>query len=172
MLACIDVDYRDHDTIAVAACVLFRDWRDGHPADEKTVLVTSVEAYVPGEFWRRELPCILRLLDDVDSPLEAILIDGYVWLDGAGRPGLGGRLFEAMGRKVPVIGVAKNAFTGATLAVEVRRGTSTKPLYVTAAGVDVHEAAACVESMHRPFRIPTLIRRADQRCRAHRAPES
>ena len=165
MLACIDVDYRDNDSMAVAACVLFDDWQDEQPADEKTAIITSVDDYVPGQFYKRELPCILRVLEDVVVPLDAIVIDGYVWLGDASKPGLGAYLFQAMHQSVPIIGVAKNEYSGAVLALEVLRGTSTKPLYVTAAGIEVETAAARVKAMHGPFRIPTLLKRVDQLCR-------
>lgn len=167
MLACIDVDYRDRDAIAVAGCVLFGDWRDAVPRDEKIARVAGVARYVPGQFYQRELPSILGVLQQVEAPLATILIDGYVWLDERQRPGLGGHLYRALHEQVPVIGVAKNRYRGATLALEVHRGRGKKPLYVTAAGVNARVAAARVQTMHGPFRIPTLIKRADRLCREH-----
>jgi deoxyribonuclease V len=48
----------------------------------------------------------------------------------------------------------------------VVRGTEAKrPLYVTAAGVGVDQAAAWVRSMHGPHRLPTLLKRVDRLCR-------
>jgi deoxyribonuclease V len=54
-------------------------------------------------------------------------------LSPQGRPGLGAHLYDRIG--TPVVGVAKTAFRSATHAVAVRRGSATKPLYVTAAGM-------------------------------------
>ena len=51
-------------------------------------------------------------------------------------------------------------------AIEVVRGSSAKPLYITAAGITSEAAAAHVRAMHGPFRIPTLIALADALCRA------
>ena len=166
MLACVDVDYRDHE--AVAACVLFRAWTDAAGAAEEVEHIAQVEPYQPGQFYRRELPCLLAVLARVPAPPEAVVVDGYVWLADEAAPGLGGHLYAALGRTVPVIGVAKTRFAGATLARPVVRGTSRRPLWVTAAGIDPDDAARHVTDMHGPFRIPTLLKRVDQLCRGAR----
>ena len=162
MLACVDVDY--HDGRAVAACVLFRAWCDSESAGECVDEIVQVETYQPGQFYRRELPCLLSLLARIKEPLETIVIDGYVWLGDETKPGLGAHLFEALGRNVPVVGVAKSRFAGAE-AETVCRGSSRRPLYVSAAGMDRQTAARHIQSMHGPYRIPTLLRKVDQLCR-------
>lgn len=159
MLACLDVDYRDDR--ARAACLRFADWADGEPAGERAIELDAPADYQPGQFYRRELPCLLAVLAG-EPALDGLVIDGYVWLDGAGeRPGLGAHLWEAMGRRVFVVGVAKNPFAGGA-AAEVCRGQSARPLYVTAAGVERDWAAARVAEMHGEHRLPTLLRRVDQ----------
>ncbi len=95
------------------------------------------------------------------GPLEAIIVDGYAWL-APGRPGLGAKLHEATG--VPVIGVAKTRFRDAP-AVEVLRGRSAKPLYVTAAGMASDDAGRAVASMAGADRTPVLLRRVDRLAR-------
>jgi deoxyribonuclease V len=162
MIACVDVDYRGDE--AVAACVLFRSWTDGESAGERVERMAGVQPYQPGEFYRRELPCLLGVLAKVADPLEAVVVDGYVWL-GENRPGLGSHLFAALGKTLPVIGVAKNWFAGAETAIPVLRGGSQRPLFVTAAGLDPQIAAANIRDMHGPFRIPTLLKKVDQLCR-------
>lgn len=163
MLACVDVDYRDDAT--VAACVLFRDWADEAEAAHLVDRGPPAEPYVPGEFYRRELPALLRVLGAVAEPVEAVVIDGYVWLGGEERPGLGAYLHEALGRRVPVIGVAKTTFHSSRLAVPVLRGASQRPLLVTAVGMELQSAAACIQRMHGPSRLPTLLKRVDRLCR-------
>src|SRR5262245_50969470 len=71
VMACVDVDYRGDS--AVAACVLFRDWTDGAPAGQHVQSIQGIEAYVPGQFYRRELPCLLAVLAEVAHPLEVVL---------------------------------------------------------------------------------------------------
>ena len=121
--------------------------------------------YEPGSFYKRELPCLLAILRDVPHALEAIVIDGYVWLDVNERPGLGGHLFAALG--TPIVGVAKTMFRGAP-AIPVIRGSGARPLFVSAAGMAVEEAARQVAAMSGAFRIPTLLKRVDQLCRGQR----
>jgi deoxyribonuclease V len=166
MIACVDVDYRVSQ--AVAACVLFRSWSDAVSADEKIALITEVDPYVPGHFYRRELPCLLAVLAQVCDPIDVIVIDGYVWLRDEQAPGLGARLYQALSRSIPVIGVAKNCFRGVVAAAAVRRGTSQQPLYVTAVGMDLKLAAKHIQSMHGKHRIPTLLKRVDRLCREYR----
>lgn len=160
MIACLDADYRSSH--ALAACVLADAWTSSAPADRLVARVESVSDYAPGRFFERELPCLRAVLALVRGPLEAAIVDGCVWLDG--RPGLGAHLFEALGRTVPVVGVAKTPFRGAE-AKEIRRGLARRPLYVTAAGLDPDLAAARIREMHDPFRVPTLLREVDRLCR-------
>lgn len=163
MIACVDVDYRASG--AVAACVLFREWSDGTAARETVVPIATVEEYEPGKFYRRELPCLLSVLEAAGGAPDVVVVDGYVWLADEREPGLGAHLHEALGGRSAVVGVAKTRFMRATLAHEVLRGTSRHPLFVTAAGMDADEAARHVGQMHGPHRIPTLLKRVDQLCR-------
>lgn len=100
--------------------------------------------------------------------IEAIVIDGFVNLDDSGKLGLGGHLYEALNKAIPIIGVAKNDFIdlihGKRL---VYRGTSAKPLYITAAGMELNVAADFIKSMHGDFRIPTLLKQLDVLTKQH-----
>ncbi|MBY0523033.1 MAG: endonuclease V [Gemmataceae bacterium] len=162
MIACVDVDYRDRE--ALAACVLFHSWGAAVSTDEKVIRVAPIEPYEPGQFYRRELPCLLAVLDRVRAAADAVVVDGYVWLRDEQTPGLGAHLFEALGRSIPVVGVAKTCYRSAA-AIAVTRGSSRRPLYVTAVGMAVEEAARHVQIMHGQFRIPTQLKRVDRLCR-------
>ena len=154
MIGCVDVDYQP-DRVT-AACV-GAEWADEIAAIEVVVRTPGAAAdYEPGAFYQRELPYLRGVLARMPA-LEAILVDAYVWL-GPERPGLGWHLHRELG--VPVIGVAKNPFVGAE-AIEVTRGASARPLYVTAIGLAVADAAARVRDMHGEHRIPTLLGRVD-----------
>lgn len=163
-LACVDVDYRNRG--AVAGCVVFAGWTDAVSARElvATARADEVAAYVPGQLYLRELPLLERVLALVTDPLDVVIVDGNVWLDGAGAPGLGARLWDARGRAGAVIGVAKTVYAGAP-SIPVVRGSSANPLHVTAAGMDPAEAAARIRDMDGPFRLPTLLTRVDRLCR-------
>ncbi len=67
---------------------------------------------------------------------------------------------------IPVIGVAKSRFRTATHAVPVVRGSSARPLFVTAAGMPAADAAALVRDMAGRYRLPDALRRADTLARA------
>lgn len=161
LVAGLDVDYRD--TVAVAAGVWFRGWSASETEAEVVTTIQEVAPYQPGEFYRRELPCLLAVL--ARGPAAGVVVvDGYVWL-APERAGLGAHLYAALGERTVVIGVAKSRFAGATDAVPVYRGSSRSPLYVTAAGVSAAEAAGWVASMNGPYRVPSLLKRADQLAR-------
>jgi deoxyribonuclease V len=162
-LVVTDVHYQS--TAGCAAAVVADAWEAQFPSSTHAALVMPVADYEPGAFWRRELPCLQAVLDGLAPTL--VVVDGYVWLDADGRKGLGAHLHEALG--VPVVGVAKTAFDGSAHAREVLRGVSARPLWVTAVGVDVDEAAAAVGRMHGPHRLPTLLQLADGLARAGRA---
>jgi deoxyribonuclease V len=163
MIAAFDVQYEG--TCGRVACVTFTDWTAEVPAREYVSRVNEVQDYEPGEFWKRELPCILAALNAVDPPPHTVVIDGYVWLDADARPGMGAHLFEALRRRVAVVGVAKTAFRGSEHAARVSRPGTRRPLFVTAAGVPLEEAAARVGRMSGQHRIPSLLRRVDQLAR-------
>ncbi len=160
-IAAFDVHYLE-DGRASAAAVVFAAYGDDTAIAAYHRMLARPAAYVPGAFYRRELPGILALMDLIHRPLATLIVDGYVSLGP--RPGLGRYLFEALDTQVPVIGVAKSRFQ-AVPAHEVYRGTSRRPLYVTAAGMAVEEAAAKIQAMHGTHRIPTLLQRVDRLAR-------
>jgi deoxyribonuclease V len=143
--------------LVVAGEPTFRFMLAEHVAD-----LTGVAPYRPGAFFRRELPAVEAVLA-VAGPVDLLIIDGYVDLDPTGRPGLGAHVHERLG--IPVVGVAKTHFRTASHAVPVLRGSSRRPLFVTAAGVTVDEAAALVASMVGGFRLPDALRRVDRLAR-------
>jgi len=157
MIAAFDVHYFG-DGGACTAAVLFSDYVDQTPKVEYVDIIYKVEDYIPGEFYKRELPCILKLVEKIKVPLNELIIDGYVMLGD--KPGLGQYLYDSLDRKFPVIGVAKSRFKGAKGA-EVFRGKSKKPLYITTAGMGLQEAYEKIRMMHGNYRIPTLLRRVD-----------
>lgn len=60
-----------------------------------------------------------------------------------------------------MLGVAKTWFND-THATPIFRGASSKPLFVTSAGMEPTEACAAIQSMAGPYRIPTLLKLVDQ----------
>ncbi len=163
MIACADVYYGP--TQAVASCLLFRDWPDDHACFQLTEALKKPAPYEPGRFYLRELPGLLSVLKKLPEAPGVIIIDGYVWLGDEFRPGLGAYLYEALGRTTAVIGVAKTLFQTGPAVRAIRRGRSLRPLYVSAAGMDLNEAADHALELHGEFRIPTLLKNVDRLCR-------
>jgi deoxyribonuclease V len=128
----------------------------------QTAMVIPGAPYRPGEFYRRELPALRAVIPPAEE-LTLIVVDGYVDLDPAGRPGLGAHVRAEYG--VPVIGVAKTAFRSATHAAQVLRGQSRRPLYVTSAGISLAEAAHLVTEMAGKFRLPDALKLVDRLAR-------
>jgi len=159
--AAVDVHYLG-GAGARAALVTASDARFTELAGTATILVAEAEQYRPGEFYLRELPAIRAVCRDA-GPFALIVVGGYVDLDPAGRPGLGAHVHDEFG--VPVIGVAKTTFRTATHAAQIRRGQSARPLFVTAAGMTIADAASLIENMAGPFRIPDALRTADRLAR-------
>jgi len=166
LFVAVDVHYVDDGT-ARAAMVAARDSRFSMICGADTAVTAVGAPYQPGEFYRRELPPLRAVLPSPGT-LALIVVDGYVDLDAAGRPGLGAYVHAEFG--VPVIGVAKTLFKTATHAAQVLRGGSSRPLYVTAAGLPVADAARVVAEMAGGFRLPAALKLADRLARGLEEP--
>ncbi|MEE4353799.1 MAG: endonuclease V [Desulfatiglans sp.] len=159
----VDVQYNDEVGYATAAGVSFGTVESDKVREEHVVVTENPARYVSGEFYRRELPCILRLLELFQVQANTIIVDGYV--DLGPKPGMGRYLYNALEQDIPIIGVAKNPHIAAKTAIPVLRGMSKKPLYVTAAGMDLDSACAFIIKMDGKHRIPTMLKRVDQLAR-------
>ena len=156
----IDVHYEDN--AAYAAGVLFEHWSDSSPAQTVRCERHGLANYEPGQFYKRELPVIIELLGSLPQPIETIVIDGYVQLGNEQRAGLGMHLWDALDRSSPIVGVAKNRFQNTPGEAELLRGSSAKPLFVSAVGVSLENAKQAIFAMHGEHRIPTLLKVVDQ----------
>lgn len=160
MIAIVDAAYGDG--ASAAGCVIAADWESGEALSEFSHRAGPAADYQPGEFYQRELPLLVSVLGMLPRRPDVIVIDGYVWLGVEDRKGLGAHLFDALGGTTAIVGIAKTKFHGASYwAADVRRGASDSPLYVTAVGMTLEDAAAAAKLMHGPHRIPTLVGRAD-----------
>jgi deoxyinosine 3'endonuclease (endonuclease V) len=152
---------------AKTACVSINQWEDKEAVSVITETISGIKEYESGSFYLRELPCIISLLKTIElNEKDIIVIDGFVILDDDNKNGLGGYLFDHLSRAIPVIGVAKNDFVKLqNNKRQVFRGESKKPVYITAMGIDLDTASKLIGSMEGPYRIPTLLKMADQKCR-------
>lgn len=162
MILAFDTYYFENN--AKTVCLAFGNWSDPKELDIFSETLENVNEYIPGELYKREMPCILSLLQKIDYPnIEAIIIDGFVFLDDNGKLGLGGHLYEALNQKIPIIGVAKSNF--ATInrkKKELYRGQSNNPLYITSIGIDLDNATEKIRSMCGQYRMPALLKELDK----------
>jgi len=162
VILAVDVQY--HKNVAFSAGVLFSDWHSATPSGEYVSIVKDIKDYEPGNFYKRELPCIMQLLDEHQLTPSTIIVDGYVFLDGKEKPGLGKKLYDSLSGNVEVIGVAKNMFSGIPKECELYRGKSKNPLYITAIG-NLEKAKENIAKMHGIYRVPDLLKKTDRLCR-------
>ena len=161
MILAFDVYYAD-DTAKVV-CAVLQQWQDAAATHHWIKYLAVPAEYIPGEFYKRELPCILSILEQIDlTTITCIVIDGFVVLDDEGKKGLGAHLYDALQKKVPVIGVAKTNFHSNTAnVVPIYRGESKNPLYITATGIELQQAATHIQDMAGDYRIPTVLKELD-----------
>jgi deoxyribonuclease V len=143
---------------ANAAAAAFDAWDAAEATKVYVSRIAHVEKAVRGELDLRELPCVMQLLREHNLEPELIVIDGFVHLDADESPGLGQHLHQALGGRVPVVGVSKKSLPGLAMQFEVMREEETQPLFVTCAGIDIGAAKARLRAMHGRKRLPTLMK--------------
>lgn len=159
------------ETASAAAAILAEKWTAEAPARTLAKRFPPAPPYRSGAFYRRELPLLLALLEEISGP-RVVVVDGYVQIDAAGAPGLGAHLHRAIDAAAPVVGVAKSPLAGDDFSIPVRRGASARPLHVTALGMDPRQAADHVAGMAGAHRIPLLLQAVDHAARAALADRS
>ncbi|WP_343618415.1 endonuclease V [Flavobacterium sp.] len=162
MILAFDTYYFDNK--AKTVCLEFSEYNQKENFKIHTEIIENVEEYIPGEFYKRELPCIMSVLNQINlENIEVIIVDGFVYLDDDKKYGLGGHLYEKLNRQIPIIGVAKTNFASIEKDKKaLYRGDSIKPLYITSIGIDLEEAFKKIENMHGEFRMPTLLKELDR----------
>lgn len=163
MFLAIDVQYSNG--LGFVSAVTFNDWSADKPLTIYESTLSGIAEYESGQFYKRELPCLLKLLEEHQLVPELMIIDGYVTLGKEGKSGLGAYLYEALQQSTKIIGVAKRSFLGVTDDLKILRGQSKNPLFITSAGIDLEEAKHCILQMHGLNRIPTLLKLVDSLCR-------
>lgn len=161
MILAFDTYYFDDKAKTIA--IEFDSWTNENTSRVYEETISGIDEYIPGEFYKRELPCILSLLKQIDlSTCEAIIIDGFVVLNDDNKIGLGGYLYNTLEKKIPIIGVAKNDYAKIqTQKRPVLRGESKKPLFITAMGIDLDLASTHIENMKGNYRFPDLLKQVD-----------
>ncbi len=159
MIACFDVHY-DNDC-ANAAAIVFNQWADEKPVEQYIVRCNQVGEYCAGSFYQRELAPLREVIQQIKHPIHTYVIDAYCHLSVDCSPGLGAYLHQELPHNSAVIGVAKNCFRETDHAIELLRGGSDRPLFVSSIGIDYQTAANHIKSMTGNYRMPTLLKMVD-----------
>ena len=161
--ACFDVKY--YDNFAIIGYVVFENHKSKEPYIADHVKHENIEPYVSGQFYKRELPCLLTAIEQIKVDISLIYVDANVFL-GNDKKGLGWHLHNALEGKIPVIGISKSLFKESEkVVISVKRESSIKPLFVSSIGIENKKAAKMVEEMHGEFRLPDMIKLADKMSR-------
>ncbi len=163
-IACFDAYY--YNNYAKACCVVFDIIPSEKVISRYCEIVDPIKNYISGEFYKRELPCILGIHSKLAADIDIIIVDSYVFLEN-GKKGLGAHLFEALNNTIPIIGVAKNPFKGCTDYVQIYRGQSRNPLYISSVGIELGYAARLIKNLSGNNRIPDRLREVDQLTRSN-----
>lgn len=174
-VAGLDVGYRSNDTVA-GVCVVF-DAKTLVVLDEVVVEDTTDFPYIAGLFAFREMPVLLRALDQVTVAPDLLVADGQ-GLAHPRRFGLACHLGVHTG--IPSIGVAKNAMgefdqpgqargsmsdlvmEGEVVGRALRTQDGVKPVFVSVGHkIDLDRACAEVLRLAPRYRLPETTRRAD-----------
>lgn len=166
--------YYYSDTLALTVGVLFNRWTDDEPAEIISSICTKFSSYIPGEFYKRELPCVLSLLEKVDmDKIETIIVDGFLRLrfnDCTEKDGLGKKLFDSLNMPgLKVIGLAKSDFCRTDeISASLLRGSAVNPLWVQGIGLPDNVAAGNIKMMSGESRIPKLLKILDKETKKYR----
>lgn len=142
-------DAKINERTARIAGVLFRDPMSISTHREINVDLSGIKAEHTKD--QQELSCIITLLEMIPTSPKVIILNGCT------DPEMGQHLFDLLSQEIPVIEVS--SFPG--IGDPVYRGENTKPLFVTATGIDSKSASGIIEKMHGKHRIPTLLKHVD-----------
>lgn len=176
MIAAFDTYYYEGFSYTVAG--VFETWTSEKVKYFVCTRRRGIDAeYKPGELYKRELPCIMQCLENINvETIDTIIVDGFVWVlndDNVRIPGLGKRLqdavFEKYSHHVCVVGIAKNPYNGLIPnCKEVKRGKSEKPLYLTCTEDFFTEHYADeLKMMFGEYRIPDILKSIDTKTRSY-----
>ena len=162
--------YSDTDCYTVG--VIFEDWKQESPSHIISCHTSEFASYIPGEFYKREMPGIQNLLGMIDlGEYDTIILDSYILLDEGDKvvPGLGMHLAEELPDHINLIGVAKSLFGECQrISVAVLRGQAKKPLWIQGYGLSDQEAANLISQMSGKCRIPNLLKILDKETKKYR----
>jgi len=171
MILALDSYYKED--ICNTSLVLFANVESQIPIYTDTIFTKVKSKYIPGEFYKRELPGIKKILFKLKldhpeywSSINMIIVDSFITLKTEDKEwdGLGKHLYNTLAEdeKKIIVGVAKSNFGECDKISElVYRGTSKTPLYVQSTN-DNKVAAMTIQMMYGKYRIPNMLKEVDK----------
>ena len=151
---------------------VFSHWNSKRPDYILESTVTEFSPYIPGEFYKRELPGILSIVQKVNlREFDTIILDGFTNLiDNSGDfiPGLGERLESeiTIHNNLSIIGVAKTLFGKSDLySYPLYRGSAKNPLWISitsGSSIDLNTAYNRINSMYGDNKLPDILKQLDK----------
>lgn len=175
MIVAFDTYYYNGYSYTVGG--VFENWTDKKVSYYVTSKRECIDAeYVSGELYKRELPCIMQCIKMLNlDNIDTIIVDGFVWLTTDGTDttlALGMRLFNALKEEykredITIVGIAKTSFHwDIPGSVEIKRGESKTPLYITCSNKEeTIKYALLVQEMYGEYRLPYIIKAVDTKTR-------
>lgn len=161
----IDTYYRSEQE-AYTVGIIFEEWDDKKPLSIVDDVNETFDRYIPGEFYKRELPCILRILNKINIlEFDSIILDGYIDLkdnEGNIKPGLGRRLCSKINihDDLDIIGIAKSLYCRTDeISYKLVRNSS-KALYCQSLRGNSLDFLKYLDG---DYRIPTLLKLLDNK---------
>lgn len=173
MILALDSYYKDD--ICNTSLVVFENINSSESIYTDTIYTKVTSDYIPGEFYKRELPGIIKILEklkeehiDIWNNVKIIITDSFITLKYGYEvwSGLGQHLadyLKSIGEDKIIYGVAKSNFCDSHLISHaIFRGESSKPLYVQSTSGEHTGVAFMIKNMHGQYRIPTMLKLVDQ----------
>lgn len=171
MILALDSYY--NNDVCNTSLVIFENIHSSSPVYTDTIYTAVTAEYIPGQFYKRELPGIIQILDKLmdEHPeywnnIDVIITDSFLRLKTETDEwnGLGMHLYDYLACKNQpkiIYGVAKSKFGKCDeISETITRGSSNTPLYVQSTD-DMHHAAEQIKNMHGEFRMPTMLKLVD-----------
>ena len=173
MILALDSYYKDN--ICNTSLVVFENIKSSEPIYTDTIYTEVTSDYIPGEFYKRELPGIIKILNklknehnDIWNSVVIIITDSFINLklgcdewDGLGKHL--SKYLDSINEHKIIYGVAKTNFGNCNLISEViYRGKSKTPLYVQSSTDNNDGVRFIIQNMHGEYRIPTMLKLVDQ----------
>lgn len=173
MILALDSYYKNN--ICNTSLVVFVRPGSEIPYYTDTIYTEVTSEYIPGEFYKRELPGIIQIIEKLRSEhpeiwnrIVIIIIDSFITLKSVDKiwGGLGYHLQEylkSVGITNRIIyGVAKSNFGNSDeISKLIYRGKSKKPLYIQSTYKN-HTAVGVIHNMHGENRIPAMLKLVDK----------